>query len=325
MTATVPDDLSIWDAHAGFELRSVADLDTLVVWKDAGVEFLSVNVGYDVRPWQATIKALSLARDWVRRTEGYRLVATVDEISRARAAGELAIAFDIEGMNALDGGLDMVRFLYDLGVRQMAFAYNLNNLAGGGCHDADPGLSDFGRAVVAEMNAVGMVIDCSHTGHRTTMEAMAVSRHPVVFSHSNARSLRDHERNIRDDQARACAGTGGVVGVNGIGLFVAEDDISTAGIVDHVEYYLALIGPEHVGIGLDYSHETDESADFNETLAANDRFWPKAQYPGGAVRFAAPSQLREIAGELGRRGHGEDVVRAVLGGNFRRVAGVVWK
>ena len=212
--ARVPDDLLIWDAHAGFELRSLADLDTVAVWKDAGVNFLSVNVGYDVRPWQATVKALSLARDWVRRTEGSRLVGTVQEMARARAAGELAIAFDIEGMNALDGALDMVRFYYELGVRQMLFAYNLNNLAGGGCHDEDPGLSEFGRAVVAEMNAVGMVIDCSHTGHLTTMEAMACSADPVVFSHSNARAARDHERNIRDDQALACAETGGVVGVN---------------------------------------------------------------------------------------------------------------
>ncbi len=325
MTAAVPDDLLIWDAHAGFELRSLADLETVAAWKDAGVNFLSVNVGYDVRPWQATVKALSLARDWVRRTEGYRLVGTVEEMARGRAAGELAIAFDIEGMNALDGALDMVRFYYDLGVRQMLFAYNLNNLAGGGCHDEDPGLSEFGRAVVAEMNAVGMVIDCSHTGHLTTMEAMACSANPVVFSHSNARALRDHERNIRDDQALACAETGGVVGVNGMGLFIGEDDISTPGIVDHVEYYLDLIGPEHVGLGLDYFHETGDTASFNETVAANDRFWPKAQYPGGAVRCAAPRQLRAIAVELGRRGHGEAVVRAVLGGNFRRVAGEVWK
>ena len=314
-----------WDAHAGFELRSADDLATLAVWKAAGVNFLSVNVGYDVVPWQRTVKALSLARDWVRRTDGYRLVSTAAEVDLAIADGEMAVAFDIEGMNALDQSVDMVRFYYDLGVRQMVFAYNLNNAAGGGCHDADTGLTDFGRAVVAEMNAVGMLVDCSHCGYRTTMEAMDCSRDPVIFSHSNVRALRDHERNIRDDQAIRCAATGGVVGVNGINHFVGDDDISTASIADHIDYYLDLIGSEHVGIGLDYFHATDEGVGFEETLSGNDRYWPKAQYSGAKVRCAAPRQIQDIGEELLRRNHPECVVENVLGGNFRRVAGMVWK
>ena len=315
----------IWDAHAGFELRSADDLATLSMWRDAGVNFLSVNVGYDVNSWQATVKALSLARDWVRTTDGYRLVGTVADIDQSIAAGQMAIAFDIEGMNALDGSIDMVRFYYELGVRQMLFAYNLNNLTGGGCHDEDIGLTDFGRAVVAEMNAVGMLVDCSHCGYRTTMEAMSCSSDPVIFSHSNARALRDHERNIQDEQAIRCAATGGVVGVNGIGYFVGTDDISTSSIVDHIDYYLDLIGADHVGIGLDYFHEAGGGPSFNETVLQNDQFWPKSQYPGDRVRCAAPAQLYEVAEEMLRRHHGEPVVRGVLGGNFRRVAGQVWK
>ena len=315
----------IWDAHAGFELKTVDDLETLAVWKAAGVNFLSVNVGYDVNAWQDSVKALSLARDWLRATEGYRLVGTGDEIDRAIAAGDMAVAFDIEGMNALDGSIDMVRFYYDLGVRQMLFAYNVNNRAGGGCHDTDIGLTDFGRAVVAEMNAVGMLVDCAHSGYRTTMAAMECSSDPVIFSHSNARALRNHERNIRDDQALGCAATGGVVGVNGIGLFVGADDISPSAMVDHIDHYLDLIGAEHVGIGLDYFHAAEGGSSINEIISRNQRFWPKSQYPGGSVRCAAPAQLHEIAEEMLRRNHAERVIRGVLGGNFRRVAGQVWK
>lgn len=315
----------IWDAHAGFELTGVADMETLAIWKAAGVGFVSVNVGYDVRPWQNTVKALALARAWVQTTDGYRLVGTGDEVDRAVAAGEMAVAFDIEGMNALDGSVEMVRLYHELGVRQMLFAYNLNNLAGGGCHDADIGLTAFGRDVVAEMNRVGMLVDCSHTGHRTTMEAMEASADPVVFSHSNARALRDHERNILDEQAIACAATGGVVGVNGIGLFVGEDDISVSAIVDHIDHYLDLIGPAHVGLGLDYFHETEGAPGLSETVAANERFWPKSQYPSGEVRCASPARIPDIAEEILARGHGKAVVQGVLGGNFRRVAGAVWK
>lgn len=314
----------IWDAHAGFELKSVAELETLSVWKAAGVGFLSVNVGYDVVPWQNTVKALSLARDWLRETDGYRLVESVAEIDEAGAAGDMAVAFDIEGMNALDGSVDMVRFYRDLGVRQMVFAYNLNNAAGGGCHDDDSGLTEFGRAVIVEMNEVGMVIDCSHCGYRTAMEAMESSRDPMVFSHSNARALRDHERNIRDDQAVRCAEIGGVVGVNGINIFVGADDTTTESIVGHIDYYLNLVGAEHVGIGLDYFHPVDVGSGFEETLAGNDRYWPKSQYPGVDVRCAAPSQFAEIAAEMRRRKHPETTIEKVLGGNFRRIAGEVW-
>ena len=315
----------IWDAHAGFELQSIRDLETLLIWKNSGVNFLSVNVGYDVNVWSDTIKSLSLARDWLTRTDGYRLVGNVAELELANSAGDMGIAFDIEGMNALDGSLDMVGFYYGLGVRQMLFAYNKNNLAGGGCHDEDTGLTKFGREVVAEMNAVGMVVDCSHCGYRTTMGAMDCSEDPVVFSHSNAKSLRDHGRNILDEQALRCAEMGGVICVNGISLFVGDDDTTTGSITEHIEYYLDLVGPSHVGIGLDYFHPLDEAPAFSETVSQNTFYWPVSEYPATKIRCAAPSQIDEISENLLKRNHNEAVIRGVLGENFRRLAEKVWK
>ena len=315
----------IWDAHAGFELNSFHDLETLSVWKSAGVNFLSVNVGYDVNTWFQTVKALSLAREWVGKTEGYQLVRNVIEIDEANGAGDMAIAFDVEGMNALDGSLEMVSFYYDLGVRQMLFAYNINNLAGGGCHDEDTGLTKFGRAVVAKMNAVGMLVDCSHCGYRTTIEAMECSEQPVIFSHSNAKALRDHGRNILDEQALLCAEIGGVIGVNGISLFVGENDTSTRSITDHIEHYLDLVGHDHVGIGLDYFHPVEELPNFNETVSQNSHYWPLSDYPTAELHCAEPRQIQEIAETLLQRNHREAVVKGVLGGNFRRVASEVWK
>ena len=267
---------------------------------------------------------LAAFRRWLDASQDYALAGAAEELRAARAAGRMAVAFDLEGMNALDGSLDMLHLFHSLGVRQILFAYNRNNAAGGGCHDEDGGLTDFGRAVVREMNALGMLIDCSHCGYRTTMEAMERSCAPVVFSHSNPRALRDHERNIRDEQARACAATGGVVGVNGIGLFLGEDDVRTITLADHVEYLLDLVGPDHVGIGLDYFFDAEVDASFQEALAGNEDYWPRDRYPGGAVRCAAPSQLPELAAELLRRGRSEADVRAVLGANFLRVAEQVW-
>ena len=319
----------IWDAHAGFELTSERDLETLSVWKDAGINYLSVNVGYDVRDWRTTIKNLSLARRWIDRQQDIDLIGTISELDLARSKGHLAVSFDIEGMCAFDGSIEMVQLYYDLGVRQIAFAYNLNNAAGGGCHDVDIGLTNFGRDVIREMNRVGMFIDCSHASYTTTMEAMEVSDSPVIFSHSNSRVIHNHERNIWDDQAIACAATGGIVGVNGIGVFLGQDDISSANMARHILHYVNLIGAKHVGLGVDYelsslSHKDKESETFDETLADNPDFWPPEQYPGGAVSCASPLQIHEITGILLSEGLETKEVEGILGGNFRRIAEKIW-
>src|SRR5262245_8117529 len=196
----------VWDGHGGFDYRAGVGLEQLERWRGAGVHHLSVNVGYDVTPWTPAGEAVSAYRRRIgAHPDTLVQVAGVDDVRRAKREGKLAVSFDLEGMNALNGDLGMVEVWHRLGVRQMLFAYNRNNLAGGGCHDEDVGLTPFGRDVVREMNRVGMLVDCSHSAHRTTLEAIELSAAPVVFSHSNARRLRDHERNIRDDQIKACA------------------------------------------------------------------------------------------------------------------------
>lgn len=315
----------IWDNHAGFGPDPAVDLSKLAIWKRAGVNYLSIDVGYDVMDWRDSVKSLAAFRRWILASDGYRLVSSVAEVRRAKAAGELAVTFDLEGMNALDGSLDMVALYHALGVRQMLFAYNRNNLAGGGCHDRDTGLTDFGRAVIAEMNRLGMVVDCSHSAYTTTMEAMELSSAPCIFSHSNPRALWDHQRNIRDDQARACATTGGVVGVVGIGIFLGANDIRTQTLADHIEYYAGLIGPRHVGIGLDYAFEGEDGEDLAEVTQRNPAYWPPDQYNWPRVDCAHPAQLAPLAEELFRRGWNEADVAGVMGGNFMRVAEAVWR
>ena len=325
MGVSLSEGVFIWDAHAGFELSCVDDLDILQTWKNAGINFVSINVGYDVNEWHQTIEGLSYARTWLSETDGYRFVGTVEEIDAAVADTEMAVAFDIEGANALNESIEMVQLYYDLGVRQMLFAYNINNAAGGGCHDEDSGLTEFGRSVVNEMNDVGMIVDCSHCGYRTTLEIMDCSRDPVVFSHSNARQLWNHERNIWDDQAIRCANTGGVVGVNGISQFIGDGDLRISSLMAHIEYYLSLIGAEHVGIGLDYFHQSETGSGFEETVSENATYWPKHQYQSRNLRCVDPFQIIVIAEELLRRNYHETTVQKILGGNFRRVAEQVWK
>lgn len=318
-------DYLVWDAHSGFMPDPAADLANLAIWRDAGVDFLSVNVGFDLLPWEAAVRTIAAFGRWIELNErDYRLARRFQDIECARADGRMAIAFDLEGMIALDQRIEMVGLYRELGVRQILFAYNRNNAAGGGCHDDDAGLTAFGRQVIEEMNRVGMTVDVSHAGYRTSMEAMEASATPVVFSHSNPASVHRHGRNIVDEQIRACAATGGVVGAAGISLFIGADACDTGRFADHIDYLLDVAGPDHVGLGLDFGFPVDV-ADVDAIVAANPEFWPPEEGYYGPIGYFAPGQLLELVEILLRRGHPEPVIAGVLGANFHRVARETWK
>lgn len=317
-------DSFVWDNHGCMPLRpdDEAFLPQLARYKAAGVNAVTLNVGYGEQGIEDHIRMLAHFREWLaRHGDEYILAESTADIERARDAGKLAVLFDIEGMNAIADQPSMVQLYYDLGVRWMLVAYNRHNRVGGGCQEeGDPGLSDFGRHVLDEMARVGMLACCSHTGHRTAMEVMAYSANPVIFSHSNARAVHDHPRNLHDDVLKACAATGGVVGANGIGLFLGGPDPVEA-LVRHIDYMVQLIGSEHVALGLDYVFDRRE---LDEALKDSKKFPPQLGYTGG-FELVAPEALEQIVDRLSRLGYAERDLGAILGGNLIRVAQQVWK
>lgn len=316
----------VWDNHACLPLRPDDEfLPQLERFRRAGVDVVSVNAGFGDMDWRENIRVLAHFRAWLaRRPEDYLLVRTLADIDRAKESGRLAVMFDVEGMDAVDEDPGFVQLYYDLGVRWMLLAYNRANRAGSGCQDMeDRGLTDYGRRVIDEMARVGMVLCLSHTGHRTAREALEYSRNPVIFSHSNPKALHAHERNIPDDLMTACAASGGVVGINGIGLFLGPgNDADTELVIRHLDYAVERIGVAHVGIGLDYVFD---GAELEAYIAAHpDKFPPHLGY-GAGMAMAGPEQFPEITEGLLRRGYGDAEVMAILGGNWRRVAEAVWK
>jgi membrane dipeptidase len=313
-----------WDAHACMPLRPNQDLSGLDRHRKAGVSFVSINVGMDFNPLEQIVRVIASYRDWIaRHSRDFVLAETLADVAAARQTGKLAIAFDLEGSVMLQDDLSMLRFFRDLGVRQIHLAYNRDNSIAGGCHGSGMGLTTLGRDVVREINAVGMIMDCSHSSKRTSLEVMEASSKPVVFSHANVRALCDHPRNIDDEQIRACSMTDGVIGICGISEFLGEDGITTANVIRHIDYIAELVGPRHIGLGLDYVFDQSYS-DLPAGLDPND-WWPEAfgyRLTTGAI--VPPERLREIAAALAERGYRAADIAGIMGANFLRVAEATW-
>jgi microsomal dipeptidase-like Zn-dependent dipeptidase len=313
----------LWEQHCCLPLERRADVGELARYRRPGGSFVSVNVGYV--PHSAD-DVTSLITNWRKRItadDRLRLAASIDDIEAVGRAGGVAIAFDLEDSGPLEGQLDRVSQFYGLGVRTLLPSYNNRNAAGGGCLDeVDEGLTAYGRALVREMNAVGMVADGSHCGARTGLNMCEVSDQPMIYSHSCMRAVWDHPRNITDEQAKACAGTGGVIGITGVGIFLGPNDATVDALVRHIDYAVDLVGPEHVGVSTDYPFDHE---DFNAMLTQSPELFPDCYTRWGPINFMAPEGLLTVEEALLARGYPHDAVTAILGGNFRRVAAMVWQ
>lgn len=320
-------DAIVWDNTFPFGPSCgshVAHVGTLERMRASGYTCVSLTNASDNEDMPLAMKKLAHDSGFFRRfPDRFVVVERAEDILRAKREGKLAVVYSFQGTLPFDRDVGFVEMYYRLGVRMALMAYNQKNNVGDGCHErTDAGLSRFGVDVVREMNRVGMIVDCSHTGYRTSMDVFEAAIGPVVFSHSNARALVDHERNIRDDQAKACARTGGVVGINGVGIFLGDNDSSAESMFRHLDYWVSLIGPDHVGLGIDCV--SDKQVLMSLVRAKADKY-PTGQSYDRDVAFGWPEQVPQLTETMLRRGYGEAQVRGILGGNWLRVAREVWK
>jgi len=305
--------------------RSWVKEATLPRFHKAGFDFVSLTLSGDDQTVESTL--LQIARETAKiraNPDRYVLVERVEDIETARRTGRLALGFHFQGTDPFLRDTGLVESYYRLGVRHALLSYNQRNAVGTGCHeDTDGGLSRFGAALVREMNRVGMMVDLSHTGYRTVMDALEICEDIPIFSHSNPKALVDHPRNITDEMIRACAERGGVIGINGIGAFLGDMAAPSERFAEHIDYVVQLVGARHVGIGLDYVYDLESLQAI--TRVNGSRYPAGAGYTDSDLRTAAPEQLPEITEMLIRRGYSDEDIAAVLGGNWLRVMGAVWK
>jgi membrane dipeptidase len=319
-----------WDNHACMPVRpgDTSFLSQLERVRQAGIDVVSLNISMDTCDPHDAFQMLATFRHWIsRHAEHYVLADTVADIEAAKHDGKLAIVFDIEGGNAVAAHPGLVELFYRLGVRWMLFAYNKNTKLGGGCLDEDTGLTDYGRQIIDEMERVGMLVCCSHAGHRTARDIFEYAKKPVIFSHSNSSAVFPHARNIPDDLMEACAASGGVVNINGVGIFLgkgpdARPDNRTETFLRHVDYAAQLIGPRHVGIGLDYVFDI---ADLEAHVRAHPEKYPPEIREPGSYTQVEPERFPLIAEGLLKLGYSDEDVSAIMGHNNLRIAREVWK
>ena len=234
----------------------------------------------------------------------------------------------------LEGELDRVDEFYKLGVRIIQLTYNVANLVGDGCLEArNAGLTNFGREVVKRMNAVGMALDLSHCGDKTTAEAIELSTRPPLITHTGCRAIYRHPRNKEDRELRAAAGRGGVIGIYMMPYLGGTGYATEASLLAHIEHALKVCGEDHVGIGTDqHTVPVVESAEYlntlrevNEWRRKNRVAAPDDERPLYIKELNHPRRLESVALAMARRGHSARVIEKVLGANFLRAFQEIWK
>ena len=223
-----------------------------------GVDAVWVTIGGNAGI-SATIRAVANVLRFIERHSDVAVqVRTTEEMRQAKRDGKLGILFATQDAACLDGDFAYLAVMNNLGYRVMGLTYSESNMLGDGCGERTReirGLSYFGVDVVREMNRLGMLIDLAHCGDATTMDAIRESTRPCLFTHANVRAIADTSRNKTDEQIRAMAATGGVMGITGLPRMINDDLYSASidGVLNHIDYVVNLVGIDHIGFGGDYT------------------------------------------------------------------------
>ena len=274
----------------------------------------------NIRPLQPTKFALQALDYWyseVAETPDWLIVQRAEDFRRAEREGKIALVLGFEGAMPIDDDLGLLRMFHRLGIRSIGLTWNLRNLLGDGVSvGSGGGLTRFGRAAVAEMNRLGIVIDVSHMSDGGIRDTVEASADPIIASHSNARALCAHPRNLPDELARALTERGGVIGLHMLAQYLTGSP--TAGLddfLDHVDYLVRLVGLEHVGLGPDCMEQWPGDV-YHELWAGTEMAALEFRYP---PEFDSLAKCPNVTRGLVARGYDDDAIRGILGGNMLRV------
>lgn len=308
-------------------------------WKAAGVTCIIQNAGEEGNEIKRLLKRLAHfthATDMM--SEFVSKAAIPKDIIKAKKENRHALYFSGNGVPlpqdwiSVEDELRYISVFFHLGIRMMHLTYNRRNVIGDGCAEvANGGLSDFGRAVVKEMNRVGVIVDIAHSGWQTSLEAAQLSAKPMVASHTTVAAIKKHIRSKPDNVIRAIADTGGYIGICCIPRFLGgTGDI--AQMMKHIDYVVKKFGSEHVAIGTDISFTSQFASEENKKIPVyrQERTRWEALWPADNFK-ETPEMIKSMAWTnwplftvgMVQMGYSDDDIQKILSGNSMRVANAV--
>ena len=309
------------------ERFTVADLQP---FKDSGINVFHIGVG--IGGPEAYLEVLKFLASWngfiASHTDHLMRIDSAGDLERVKRSGKLGVLLGLQNSEQFRTPAD-VSFFHGIGQRVSQLTYNARNMIGNGSTERrDEGISDFGAAIIERMNSVGMAVDVSHCGDRTTLDAFEISRKPVLITHSNCRALvSGHPRCKTDEAIRKMGAAGSVMGITGVRMFVKADEPTTIEhVLDHFDHVAKLAGPEHLGVGSDmdlYGYDA-MPPEVNRQLRAGYKgsygFREKIDVEG----LDHPKRMFDLTEGLIRRKYSDNDIEGILGGNFKRVLAQIW-
>lgn len=309
-----------------------ADLDMV---RDSGVNVVKWTIGGINADFGDTIKSIAYVQQMIEVHPAYFMqVRTIGDVQRAKREGKMGIIFSFESTEMLEGKLERLELFRNLGVRVMQLSYNRKSpFAAGVMEPNGGGLTSLGREAVAKMNAHGITIDLSHANADTTADVIRISSKPVIMSHAGCTGVHPHPRNKTDQQLRALAQKGGVVGIYDLPYLAASPNQPTIDdYMAHMEHALKVAGEEHVGVGSDvpispFDTSAEGMAKFNRFEEERQRSGlaaPEEDRPSYVLGLNVPRKMEIIADQLLKRGYTGSLTEKVMGANFARALNDSW-
>ncbi|MBT5848684.1 MAG: membrane dipeptidase [Micrococcales bacterium] len=292
------------------------DRNTLEEVRRGGVHGINATCAV----WEGTLETIRNIGDWLvlqnDSPDLARLVTSASEIREAAADGVVGVVLGFQNTSPFEQDYSTVEIFHKLGVRIAQLTYNIQNYVGGSCYDPDDsGLTRFGGRIVEEMNRVGMLVDLSHVGNRTSLDAIHHSIKPVSITHANPLWFSDTPRNKPDEVMQAVVDRGGVVGACLYPNVIGGAETTREAFCDMVIRLVDQLGPDHVAIGSDSARNWDSSY---VTFLRDGRWKPKqnVQWPEWSAWFQSPEDFPALANALSDRGMPDEVLTKVLGENW---------
>ncbi|PLR95760.1 dipeptidase [Bacillus sp. T33-2] len=304
--------------------RKVIETDYLPRFKEGGVNVIiaAIFVDSSFLPEMALRKALSqisALHEEVRESpDSLMICRDSKDMQAARESGKVGFLLSLEGTEPIGTDITLLRIFYELGVRNLGLVWSRRNAVGDGSHFSPVregrkgGITSFGIKLIEEAESLGMTIDVTHLNDEGFWDVIEVAKRPVIASHSNSRVLADTMRNLTDDQIKAIAATGGVIGLNAVNMMVSLEDENSnlERYIDHIDYIVSLAGINHVGLGLDLCD------DFMKYVSAEDLAgMPRRPFD----IIAGHQEMPRIAEGLAKRGYSDDDIAKILGRNFLNI------